>query len=82
MTTNSLTIEGNYVGTGGRLNVRTALGADSAPSDRLVISGGAASGTTGIGVTNVGGSGALTPAMAFSSFRPLTVQPLRRTHSR
>ena len=59
-TTNSLTIAGNYVGTGGRLNVRTALGTDNSASDKLVISGGAASGTTGIGVTNAGGSGGLT----------------------
>ncbi len=58
--TNSLTIAGNYVGNGGQLNVRSVLGADNSPSDKLVISGGAASGTTSIGVTNTGGSGGLT----------------------
>lgn len=57
---NSLTIAGNYVGNGGQLNVRSVLGADNSPSDRLVISGGAASGTTSIGVTNAGGVGGLT----------------------
>jgi outer membrane autotransporter protein len=59
-TANSLTIQGSYVGSNGALLLRTQLGDDSSPSDRLVISGGAASGTTGIGVTNVGGGGAAT----------------------
>lgn len=58
--TNSLTIAGNYVGANGQLNVRSVLGTDGAPSDRLVIAGGAASGTTGITVTNAGGTGGLT----------------------
>lgn len=57
---NSLTIAGNYVGNAGQLNVRSVLGADNSPSDKLVISGGAASGTTSIGVTNAGGSGGVT----------------------
>ncbi|QCI66894.1 autotransporter outer membrane beta-barrel domain-containing protein [Phreatobacter stygius] len=57
---NSLTVVGNYVGNGGRLNLRTVLGADGSASDKLVISGGAATGNTGIGITNLGGSGALT----------------------
>lgn len=57
---NSLTIAGNYVGNGGQLNVRSVLGTDGAPSDRLVISGGQASGATGINVTNAGGTGGLT----------------------
>lgn len=57
---NSLTIAGNYVGNNGRLAVRSVLGTDGAPSDRLVISGGAASGATNINVTNAGGSGGLT----------------------
>ena len=59
-TANSLTIVGNYVGNNGRLNLHTVLGPDNSPSDKLVISGGAASGTTTIGVTNRGGSGGLT----------------------
>lgn len=57
---NSLTIVGNYVGNNGRMNVKTVLGADNSPSDKLVISGGTASGMTSLGVTNLGGSGGLT----------------------
>jgi type V secretory pathway adhesin AidA len=59
-TANTLTIVGNYVGANGRLNVQTVLGADGSPSDRLVISNGAASGSTNLGVTNRGGAGGLT----------------------
>lgn len=54
------TIAGNYTGTGAGLYLDTVLGDDSSASDRLVISGGRASGTTGIGVQNVGGGGAAT----------------------
>lgn len=57
---NSLTIVGNYVGNGGGLFLRSVLGSDGSPSDRLVISGGNASGSTAVTVTNAGGSGALT----------------------
>lgn len=59
---NSLTISGNYVGNGGGLYLRTVLGGDRSPSDRLVISGGNASGSTAVTVTNAGGAGALTTA--------------------
>lgn len=59
---NSLTIAGNYVGNGGSLYLRSVLGSDGSPSDRLVISGGNASGTTGITVINAGGAGAQTTA--------------------
>ncbi|MDB5532497.1 MAG: hypothetical protein JWO28_812, partial [Hyphomicrobiales bacterium] len=59
-TANSLTIAGNYVGQNGNLALRTQLAGDGAPSDKLVISGGAASGTTNVSVTNAGGGGALT----------------------
>ncbi|MHC6155707.1 autotransporter family protein [Bradyrhizobium elkanii] len=59
---NSLTIAGNYVGNGGGLYLRTVLGGDGSPSDRLVISGGNASGSTAVTVTNAGGAGALTTA--------------------
>jgi autotransporter family porin len=55
-----LTISGNYVGVGGLLLVQTVLGDDSSASDRLVLSGGTASGSTGISVVNVGGAGAST----------------------
>ena len=40
--------------------VQSVLGADSSPSGKLVISQGAATGNTSIGVTNAGGAGALT----------------------
>ncbi|HIE4141666.1 TPA: autotransporter outer membrane beta-barrel domain-containing protein [Stenotrophomonas maltophilia] len=56
------TVRGNYRGDGGGLYLRTVLGADNSTSDRLVIDGGAATGTTGIGVINAGGSGAATLA--------------------
>ncbi|HEV2570268.1 MAG TPA: autotransporter domain-containing protein [Beijerinckiaceae bacterium] len=59
-TANSLTINGNYVGQGGRLNLRTVLAGDGAASDRLMISGGTASGSTGISVANFNGGGAAT----------------------
>ena len=52
----------SYVGQGGVIAMNTFLGADNSPSDRLVINGGAATGTTTLGFTNVGGPGALTTA--------------------
>lgn len=58
--TDRLTISGNYIGMGGLLLVQTELGDDSSASDRLVLSGGTASGSTGISVVNVGGAGAAT----------------------
>nr|WP_181880879.1 autotransporter-associated beta strand repeat-containing protein [Crenobacter cavernae] len=57
---NSLVVAGNYAGQGGTVALNTLLGADDSPSDRLVISGGQASGTSLIRVTNVGGEGAVT----------------------
>ncbi|HDX0799947.1 TPA: autotransporter outer membrane beta-barrel domain-containing protein, partial [Stenotrophomonas maltophilia] len=59
---NVFTVRGNYRGDGGGLYLRTVLGADNSTSDRLVIDGGAVTGTTGIGVLNAGGSGAATLA--------------------
>ncbi|MFS2043311.1 autotransporter outer membrane beta-barrel domain-containing protein, partial [Stenotrophomonas geniculata] len=56
------TVRGNYRGDGGGLYLRTVLGVDNSTSDRLVIDGGTATGTTGIGVLNAGGSGAATLA--------------------
>ncbi|WP_315831791.1 autotransporter outer membrane beta-barrel domain-containing protein [Bradyrhizobium prioriisuperbiae] len=56
----SLTVVGNYVGAGGRLLLNTVLGGDGSASDKLVVSGGAASGSTGVVVTNLNGPGALT----------------------
>ena len=58
----SLTISGNYVGAGGTLALNTYLGADNSPSDKLVINGGTATGTTSLAVTNAGGPGASSTA--------------------
>ena len=59
---NSLTIAGDYIGNGGGLILRSVLGVDGSPSDRLIISGGNASGTTAMTVVNAGGAGAQTIA--------------------
>ena len=56
----AFTIKGNYTGAGGTMAINTVLGGDGSPSDRLVISGGTASGNTIVHVTNVGGVGAET----------------------
>ena len=56
----AFTIVGDYTGAGGTMAVNTVLGGDGSPSDRLVISGGTASGNTIVHVTNVGGVGAET----------------------
>lgn len=58
--TDTLTINGNYNGTGGTLALQTVLGADGSASDQLVVSQGTISGTTGIAITNLGGAGAAT----------------------
>ena len=50
----------NYVGHDGTIALNTYLGADGSPSDRLVIDGGAASGTSTLLVENAGGPGAVT----------------------
>ena len=57
---NVLQVAGNYLGSGGSMAVNTYLGGDGSPSDLLVISGGHATGSTSVQVTNVGGPGALT----------------------
>lgn len=51
---------GNYIGSGGALRLDTVLAGDGAQSDRLVIDGGGASGSTALMITNVGGLGDLT----------------------
>lgn len=56
---NTLTVS-NYVGQGGTVALNTFLGTDGSPSDRLVIDGGTASGTSRLAITNVGGPGATT----------------------
>jgi len=58
---NTLTVAGNYVGQNATVALNTYLAGDGAASDKLVINGGAASGTSALKVTNVGGPGALTP---------------------
>ncbi|CAG2139034.1 outer membrane autotransporter protein [Cupriavidus plantarum] len=55
----TLTVAGNYASSGGSLEVRTQLGDDSSPTDRLVIKGDT-SGQTPIKIINVGGVGAQT----------------------
>ncbi|MBL5862146.1 autotransporter outer membrane beta-barrel domain-containing protein [Serratia fonticola] len=57
----TLTIQGNYVGNGGSLVLKTQLAADDSFSDKLVITGDA-SGDTRVQIINKGGSGALTAA--------------------
>ena len=59
-TIDSLRINGNYVGQNGRLLLQSVLAGNASPSDRLIVSGGQMSGNTSIGITNVGGQGALT----------------------
>lgn len=56
----SFTVRGDYIGNGGLLLVDTVLGDDASLSDKLVIDGGSASGTTGVTVLNAGGTGAVT----------------------
>jgi outer membrane autotransporter protein len=53
---------GNYIGQGGTLGLNTFLGTDGAPSDRLVINGGSATGNSFLRITNTAGPGAVTVA--------------------
>jgi len=55
----TLTVQGNYAGQGGTLNVNTALGGDSSSTDQLIVHG-STSGNSVVRVANVGGNGALT----------------------
>ena len=52
----------SYTGTGGTIAMNTFLGADGSPSDKLVINGGTATGTTGLLIHNAGGPGLETTA--------------------
>ncbi|MBZ3691933.1 autotransporter outer membrane beta-barrel domain-containing protein [Phyllobacterium calauticae] len=56
----TLTVVGNYVGQNGILAIESVLAADNSPADVLAISGGKATGTTNMVVTNLGGQGDLT----------------------
>lgn len=50
-------VVGSYVGQNGSLAINAVLGGDDSASDRLVIDGGSATGTTRMFVANVGGVG-------------------------
>jgi len=58
----TLTVDGNYTGNGGTLQIETVLGNDASPTDLLAITGNSILGTgaTRIFVTNLGGAGAET----------------------
>lgn len=51
---------GTYGGIEGNIGFNAYLEDDASPSDRLIIDGGTASGSTGLSVNNTGGGGALT----------------------
>lgn len=50
----------DYVGEDGNIGLNTYLDTDGSPSDRLVIDGGSATGTSGLIIANTTGGGALT----------------------
>ena len=56
----TLTVQGNYAGNGGKLLLQSVLGDDSSPSDKLVVSNGTLTGNTVITVQNLGGVGGVT----------------------
>src|SRR5690606_8722485 len=55
----TLTVAGNYAGTGGTLEIETVLGGDNSSTDRLVVNG-TTSGSTQVNILNRGGLGAQT----------------------
>jgi fibronectin-binding autotransporter adhesin len=55
----TLTVAGDYAGSGGTLEIETALGGDASPTDRLIVTGNTA-GTTRVRVINLDGGGAQT----------------------
>ena len=55
----TLTVAGDYAGSGGTLEIETILGGDVSPTDRLVVTGNTA-GTTRVKVINLDGGGAQT----------------------
>lgn len=57
-----ITIVGDYVGEGGVIRLDTVLESDGAPSDRLIVQDGSATGNTGIVIVNFGGGGDQTAA--------------------
>ena len=50
----------NYMGSGANIVLNTALGGSSSPTDRIVVSGGSATGNTLLTIRNAGGVGAQT----------------------
>ncbi|MCL2701181.1 MAG: autotransporter outer membrane beta-barrel domain-containing protein [Phycisphaerae bacterium] len=56
----TLTVHGDYVGVGGTIVMNTKLGDDASPTDRLIIDGGNASGSTFLDIVNAKGLGAQT----------------------
>lgn len=58
--TDRFTITGDYIGDNAAVYLQTVLGDDNSASDRLVISAGNASGSTGLGIVNLGGTGGST----------------------
>ena len=59
-TPRTLTVNGNWVGQSGTVQLNTSLGGSDSATDRVVISGGAASGHTTLQVRNIDGLGAAT----------------------
>lgn len=53
---NTLKVNGDYAGNGGKLQINSVLGNDSSATDKLLISGNA-TGNTDVMVTNLGGAG-------------------------
>ncbi|HFZ0820225.1 TPA: autotransporter outer membrane beta-barrel domain-containing protein [Enterobacter cloacae] len=56
---NTLTVNGNYTGNGGKIAFNTALGNDASTTDHMTVNGDTG-GTTYVSVSNAGGSGART----------------------
>uniref|UniRef100_UPI00334210AC autotransporter outer membrane beta-barrel domain-containing protein n=1 Tax=Castellaniella defragrans TaxID=75697 RepID=UPI00334210AC len=56
----TLTVTGDYTGTGGTLVLRTVLGGDDSTTDMLDVKGSTSPGTSEVRVLNMGGTGALT----------------------
>ena len=83
-TSDTLTVQGNYAGSGGQLRVQSALGDDSSPSDRLVVNDGTLTGTPRLSSTIWGARARQPCKTAFRLSRPrarpsATVAP---SHSR
>lgn len=58
--TDTLRVNGDYVGNNGQLWLQSVLGDDASASDRLIVAQGRITGSTQLSVENLGGLGALT----------------------